>query len=246
MPGAPLYHAAPVDILLPIRMQAQPDETTCGPTCLQAVYQYFGERVPLSDVIEAIPKLDDGGTLAVFLACDALRRGFKATIYTYNLQVFDPSWFASTGTNIVDKLQEQAEEKSDTKLRRATRGYVEFLRLGGRLKLTDLTTRLLRGIIRRELPILTGLSSTFLYRSRRVLGLRDEPDDVRGSPCGHFTVLCGYNRKQRTVRVADPYLPNPVRRGEFFYDVSIDRVIGSILLGVLTYDANLLVIQPKR
>lgn len=227
-------------------MQAQPDDTTCGPTCLQAVYHYFGEKVALPDVIEAIPRLDDGGTLAVFLACDALRRGFKATIYTYNLQVFDPSWFATPGIDVAGKLHQQAEAKPEAKPRRATRGYIEFLRLGGRLKFTDLTTRLIRGIIRRELPILTGLSSTFLYRSRRVHGPRDLPDDVRGSPCGHFVVLCGYHRQHRTVRVADPYLPNPVRRGELFYDANIDRVIGSILLGVLTHDANLLVIQPQR
>lgn len=227
-------------------MQPQPDDTTCGPTCLQAVYEYFGEKAPLDDLIEAVPRLDDGGTLAVFLACDALRRGFKATIYTYNLQVFDPTWFGDTGVDLHDKLEQQAEEKSDAKLRRATRGYLEFLRLGGRLKFTDLTTRLIRGILRRKLPILTGLSSTFLYRSRRIFGPRDVPDDVRGSPCGHFVVLSGYHRQDRTVRVADPYLPNPVRRGELFYNVNIDRVIGAILLGVLTYDANLLVIQPRR
>lgn len=227
-------------------MQPQPDDTTCGPTCLAAVYEYFGVSAALGEVIEAVPRLDDGGTLAVFLACDALRRGFRATIYTYNLQVFDPTWFAGPDVDIHAKLLRQAEEKSDAKLRRATRGYTEFLRLGGRLRFTDLTTRLVRGIIRRRLPILTGLSSTYLYRSRRVHGPRDLPDDVRGSPCGHFVVLCGYHRQHRTVRIADPYLPNPVRRGELKYDVNIDRVIGAILLGVLTYDANLLVIQPRR
>ena len=32
-------------------------------------------------------------TLAVLLGCHALRRGYEATIYTFNLQVFDPTWF---------------------------------------------------------------------------------------------------------------------------------------------------------
>ncbi|MBI2970245.1 MAG: hypothetical protein HYY36_05840 [Gammaproteobacteria bacterium] len=241
-----MYDSPPVDIELPIRIEPQPDDTTCGPTCLHAVYRYYGDENSLGAVIRSTPKLDQGGTLAVFLACDALRRGYKATIYTYNLQMFDPSWFAQPGIDISAKLHEQAAAKDEAKFRHATDGYLEYLQLGGKLRFSDLTTRLIRGILRRQLPILTGLSSTYLYRSRRLSGPKDVPDDIHGSPCGHFVVLAGYHRKDRTVLVADPYLPNPVARGESFYSINIDRVICAILLGVLTYDANLLVIHPPR
>lgn len=235
-----------MDIELPIRVEPQPDETTCGPTCLHAVYRYYGEKIPLKEVIRSTPMLDDGGTLAVFLACDALRRGYKATIYTYNLQMFDPTWLTSKGVDLAGRLRRQAEYKEDPKLRHATRGYLDFLELGGKLRFTDLTTGLIRGIIRRELPILTGLSSTYLYRSSRLYGPKDLVDDVRGTPSGHFVLLKGYHRKDRTVLIGDPYRPNPMAKGELFYAVNIDRVICSILLGVLTYDANLLVIHPRR
>lgn len=235
-----------MDIELPIRIEPQPDETTCGPTCLHAVYRYYDDENTLSDIIASTAKLDAGGTLAVFLGCDALRRGYKATIYTYNLQMFDPSWFAEPRADIRDKLLQQAAARPDLKLQHATTGYVEFLELGGKLRYIDLTTRLIRGILRRNLPILTGLSSTYLYRSRRLFGPNDVPDDVRGNPCGHFVVLAGYHRRDRTVLVADPYLPNPVGKGRHFYSVNIDRAICAILLGVLTYDANLLVIHPPR
>lgn len=241
-----MYDASPVDIELPIRIEPQPDDTTCGPTCLHAVYRYYGDENSLSEVVASTAKLDQGGTLAVFLACDALRRGYKATIYTYNLQMFDPSWFAQAGIDVKAKLIEQTAAKDDAKLQHATEGYLEFLKLGGKLRFADLTTRLIRGIIRRELPILTGLSSTYLYRSKRLFGPKDVPDDVHGSPCGHFVILSGYHRKDRTVLVGDPYLPNPVGKGHLFYSVKIDRVICAILLGVLTYDANLLVIHPPR
>lgn len=234
-----------MDIALPLHIEPQPDDTSCGPTCLHAVYRYYRDSIPLSRVIAATEKLEAGGTLAVFLAGDALRRGYKATMYTYNLQMFDPSWF-QPGVDIADKLRSQAEAHRNSKLRHATRGYLEFLELGGRLRFIDLTPRLIRGILRRNLPILTGLSSTYLYRSRRVHGQDDAPDDVRGAPCGHFVVLAGYHREDRTVLVADPYLPNPMAKGKRFYAVNIDRVICSILLGVLTYDANLLVIHPRH
>lgn len=76
-------------------------------------------------------------TLAVFLACAALRLGYNATIYTYNLQMFDPSWFQSSGTDIVEKLKAQSAHKQNAKLEAATEGYLEFLRLGGKLSIAE-------------------------------------------------------------------------------------------------------------
>jgi len=58
-------------------------------------------------------------------------------------------------------------------------------------------------------------------------------------------VLHGYDREARTVHVADPLKSNPLT-GTQNYTASIDRVINAILLGVLTYDANLLIIQPAK
>lgn len=234
-----------MDIQLPIPILPQPDDTTCGPTCLHAVYNYYNDNIPLEQVIADTQMLDKGGTLAVFLACSALRRGYQATIYTYNLQMFDPSWFSNPDMDISDRLRRQAEAKADEKLQHATVGYLDFLHLGGKLRFTDLNTRLLRNIIRRKFPILTGISSTYLYRSPREYGPKDDPDDIRGFPGGHFVILSGYHKKDRTVLIADPYIKNPVAATQF-YSVNIDRVICAILLGVLTYDANLLVIQPGR
>jgi hypothetical protein len=234
-----------MDIQLPISILPQPDDTTCGPTCLHAVYDYYGDNIPLADVIADTQMLHAGGTLAVFLACAALRRGYHATIYTYNLQMFDPGWFVTPNVDIAERLRRQAAAKEDAKLQDATSGYLEFLELGGKLRFTDLNTRLLRSIIRRRFPILTGLSSTYLYRAEREFGPDDVPDDIRGLPAGHFVVLSGYHRQDRTILIADPLSPNPVAPTQL-YPVNIDRVICSILLGVLTYDANLLVIHPRR
>ncbi|NMF87720.1 hypothetical protein GPA26_04410 [Aromatoleum petrolei] len=225
-------------------MLSQPDETTCGPTCLHAIYRYWGREERLDDVIARTNKLQRGGTVAVFLACDALRHGFDATIYTYNLLVFDPTWFAR-GVDLAERLQRQRVEKADDlRVQEVTRGYLEFLHLGGQLRLKDLSRYLLRGLMRRGLPILTGLSSTYLYRTPREYGPQDIPDDIRGTPGGHFVVLSGYDRPRRTVRVSDPYGPHPYG-GTRDYWLGIDRAVGAIHLGIVTHDANLLVIRPS-
>ncbi len=234
----------PVRLRLPVEILAQPDEVTCGPTCLHAVYRYWGSEETLEEVIARSRRLEHGGTLAVFLACDALRRGFDATIYTFNLTMFDPTWFRQ-GVDIAEKLRRQVTVKKDPRIGHDTAGYLEFLRLGGRLRLTDPSRTLLRGILRRRLPILAGLSSTFLYRSAREYGPDDRPDDIRGEPAGHFVVLTGYDRRARSIQVADPYDPHPHGPSRRYW-ISIDRVIGAILLGIVTYDANLLVISPRK
>lgn len=236
---------SPVKERLNFTIQAQPSDTTCGPACLHAVYRYFGDPIQLKEVIHETATLQEGGTLAVFLACHALRRGFSALIYTYNLNVFDPIWFTDGSVSISDKLKEQMTAKEIPMLREATKGYLDFFSLGGKIRFQDLTTSLIRKYLKRGIPILTGLSSTYLYRSSREYGYECDSDDIRGMPVGHFVVLYGYDRDNRTVMVADPYLPNPYSE-DHHYITSIDRVLCSILLGVLTYDANLLIITPGK
>jgi len=223
----------------------QPDDTACGPTCLHAVYAYYGDEVSLESVIRETPRLEEGGTLAVMLGCHALRRGFRATIFTYNLQVFDPTWFVPEAQPLAEKLAAQAAAKESRKLRTATAAYLEFLQLGGVIRMEDLTTGLIRKYLKREIPILTGLSATYLYRNAREFGPNSDSDDVRGRAAGHFVLLCGYDPVSRGVLVADPLMPNPLAPRQS-YVLSVDRVVCAILLGILTYDANLLIIEPRK
>lgn len=222
----------------------QPDATTCGPTCLHAVYRFFGDHEPLDKVVQEVPSLETGGTLAVFLGCHALRRGYRARIYTYNLQLFDPTWFTLPTPELRTRLMRQQELKADPRLSVATAAFLEFLELGGEIRCQDLNRNIIRRYLNRAVPILTGLSATYLYRSPRELDTDGRPDDTRGVPTGHFVVLAGYDKQGQNVLVADP-LPNQVSNTQHYW-VSIDRVICSIMLGILTYDANLLVIQPRR
>jgi len=233
-------------------IQAQPNDETCGATCLHALYRFYGvENLTLQQLIPEITRLPSGGTLAEVLACHALERGFDATIYTYHLQMFDPSWFASDGEvhdpdNVIFRLREQIKlkRKPDARLKAATRAFVKFLEMGGQLKLEDLTPRLISRYLSEGVPIITGLSSTFLYRESRELSPANIPDDVRGEPQGHFVMLVGYDSERREVLVADPLDENP----PFYtnkYRLDIDRLVNAILLGAFTHDANLLIITPR-
>ena len=222
-------------------IQPQPDDRTCGPTCLHAVYQYFGDEISLDQVIKEVPSLQSGGTLAVLLGNHALARGYKVSIYTYNLMIFDPTWFI-TGVDLRQKLMMREKSVKSSKQKFAIHNYVKFLDKNGRILHQDLNRSLLRHFLKSGLPIITGLSSTYLYRSMRVTE-DEKDDDIRGEVQGHFVVLSGYDRSEHTVLVADPYSQNPLT-GRNMYMTGIDRLICAILLGVMTYDANLLIIEP--
>ncbi len=231
--------------ILNIDILTQPDDYTCGPTCLHAIYKYYEDPIELHQVIAEVPMLAEGGTLAVFLANHALKRGYRAQIYSYNLQIFDPTWARLDVDEIKKRLIRQMEFKKSPKLKVDTLAYLEFFDLGGTLHFEDLSPSLIQGFLLEKIPIITALSATYLYKSAREYGPESVYDDVQGEPSGHFVVVSGYDPMKRTVMVADPHLHNPIAfRNK--YEVSVDSLIGAIFLGIITHDAKLIIIEPKK
>ncbi|HCX23843.1 MAG: peptidase-C39 like family protein [Flammeovirgaceae bacterium] len=229
---------------LSLDIHAQPNDETCGPTCLQAVYQYYDDNMSLDQVISEVKTLKGGGTLAVMLGNHALARGYDATIYTYNLHMFDPTWFQGE-VDLSAKLTEQLKYKTARKFQVAADSYLKFLSLGGQIKFQELNTKLIRMLLNEHKPILTGLSATYLYNCAREIGETNTYHDIQGEPTGHFVVVHGYDVTNKVAHIADPLEKNPISDKQH-YRVSLQRLINSILLGIVTYDANLLVLTPKN
>lgn len=229
--------------MLEFPIKRQLNETACGPTCLQAVYEFYGDLIPLETVYDEVKYLDNGGTLGSLLAIHALKRGYKATIYSYNLQVFDPTWFDKDSEFLIDRLQKQLEFKKVKKLQIAANAYLNFLMLGGKMKFEELCAPVITQYLEKDQPIIVGLSATYLYKTAREFGPNLDYDDLRGEPTGHFVLLHGYDSATKEVFIADPIIKNPLEEGQL-YKLSLDRVMNAILLGTLTYDANLIIITP--
>lgn len=227
-----------------ISILTQPDDTTCGPTSLHAVYNYLGDNISLENVINEVSALEDGGTLAVLLGQHARSRGYKTTLYTFNLDVFDPTWDLKNTPYVIERLKSQLTFKKGLKIRHAINAYIDFLQDGGIIKNSPLSRSFFARHFKNELPVLAGLSATYLYQTAREY--TDENgksiyDDLKGYPMGHFVVLSGFDEEKK-IRVSDPYPDNPMA-GSSYYCVQTSRLIHAILLGIVTYDANLLVIE---
>ncbi|QCK16685.1 peptidase-C39 like family protein [Mangrovivirga cuniculi] len=188
--------------------------------------------------------LDGGGTLGVMLGNHALKNDFSVYLYTYNLNVFDPSWFSEPEVDLISKLSEQLTAKNDSRVRHASHYYIEFLNSGGEIIYTQLSQGLFRHYLKQEIPLLAGLSATFLYGSMREIPDSNQYDDILGYPSGHFIVVSGLDVQNEKVTICDPLKMNPLA-DKMIYHVDLSHLINSILLGVITYDANILVLIPK-
>jgi len=229
-------------VVLDVPRFEQPNDVSCGPTCLAQVYQYYGFKKPLSAVIEETRQNPDGGTLAVYLGLRALRDGFATQLYTYNLRVFDPTWYKLDVAALKDKLRARLDIAKSARRRRSISAYLEYMDMGGMLRFPELKTRLLARILSRKRPVITGLNATYLYGTPREFN--NEYDDIRGDPVGHFVVVSGYYPRSDRFIVRDPSTHIPFSRTGR-YSVKAQRLISAILLGDVTYDAVLLVISPR-
>jgi hypothetical protein len=119
------------------------------------------------------------------------------------------------------------------------------LESGGKVHYAELTDELIKSYLKSSIPILTGLSATYLYGTPREIPQFDIYDSIKGEPAGHFVIITGYDEEKKCVYLADPMEPNPLGKGQV-YSVSFGRLINSIMLGIVTYDANLLIVEPKE
>jgi hypothetical protein len=244
-PAAPRPRAEQDRRELDVQRFEQPDDVTCGPTCLMQLYRFFKDDRSFEEIHRATPMNPDGGTLAVFLGLTALRQGYRAVMYSFDLRVFDPSWFDLPQRAIAKKLADRAGATTDPRVARASDAWRTFIDEGGRVEFAELSPDLLVDALDRGHPVLSGLSATWLYRQTRERPSDNEWDDLRGEPAGHFVVICGYSGSGRRFMVRDPSSHVPFSK-DGRYVVPAQRLINAILLGDVTQDAVLLEIWPRK
>lgn len=228
---------------LDLCVSKQPDDESCGITCLKSIYDYFEYPASLDRLKREIEHWHTGGTVAVNLARNALAHGFGAEIYTYNIKIFDPTWKALDAKALSAKLRQRQRKIRSKKQKKVIGFYLDFLKKGGILRFDDLDEELLNRLFKNHKPIICGLSATYLYEHMRETSDNEE-NDIIGQPVGHFVVVSGWDSASRSVTIQDPLRKNPLSETGT-YRLSFTKFSNAVMLGILTYDENLLVIAKK-
>ena len=148
---------------------------------------------------------------------------------------------------LAEKLKLEYAAKHRAKLRVAIKAYLRFIEAGGIVNLKDFRPGLFDRYFKKDIPLIAGVSTTFLYQSKREYTNSENMsvfDDIHGDPMGHFIVVYGENEEKKFL-IADPDCTNPIAH-DHYYAVERNRLVHSILLGILTYDSLILAVQPKK
>jgi hypothetical protein len=228
---------------LDLHVTQQPDDESCGITCLKAIYEYYAHPTSLATLKHEIEHWRTGGTVAVNLARHALAHGYDAEIYTYNLKIFDPTWKDLPPKELSQKLRQRQSRVRSVKQKEVIRFYQDFLRKGGKVRFDDLDEDLMGRLFRLHKPVICGLSATYLYQQSRETHDNEE-DDVAGHPVGHFVVVSAWDPHTRMVTIQDPLRKNPFS-DTGTYRLPFVKFSNAVMLGILTYDENLLAIAKR-
>lgn len=229
---------------LDLHVAQQPDDESCGITCLKAIYDYYAHPTSLDKLKHEIEHWRTGGTVAVNLARHALAHGYDAEIYTYNLKIFDPTWRDLPPKELSHKLRLRQRRVRSQKQKDVIRFYQDFLKKGGTVRFDDLDEDLMNRLFKRHTPIICGLSATYLYRQSRETH-DNVADDVTGHPVGHFVVVNAWDPHARMVTIQDPLRKTPLS-DTGTYRLPFAKFSNAVMLGILTYDENLLVIAKRQ
>ncbi|MBX3268792.1 MAG: C39 family peptidase [Sandaracinaceae bacterium] len=223
----------------------QPDDVSCGPTCLAQVLAHHGDPRSFLELAARVERNPDGGTVGVHLGRAAIELGYEVTLFSCNLRVFDPTWAGLSAAALTAKLAARAAAVTDPRLAAIAMAYVDFLERGGRISFDDFDPSLLVQLLDSGRPLIAGLSATYLYGAPREDPATSRPDDVAGEPAGHFVVIDGYSERGARFDVVDPYPHNPFGAGHR-YEVAARRLLNAVLLGDVTYDGVLVVVSRPR
>lgn len=233
--------------LLDVPSYTQPDDVSCGPTCLSQVLAWHGAQHDIDALAGQLRRNADGGTQGVYLGRLALELGYRVRLYPFGVRIFDPTWWECEDEEIIELLDARAAALSDPGERDTVMAWADYLRAGGYLAFREPSPRVLTRALDLGRPLICGLNATWLYREARTRRHDNQDDPIGGHAAGHFVVIRGYTGEGRHLHVNDPSPDAPFSKGTSAgrYPLSANRLLHALLLGDGTGDAVLVEIWPS-
>ncbi len=217
-----------------IRHHLQPTGLSCGQTCVSMLLSHYGYDLSPKEVLEEMAGLrtDDGhewGTVTPSLASLCIRKGFGATVYSFDCRITDHSWIDKSPEQILRRLKAIKKKRVIPTLgknvtERFVQAYIDLLTAGGTLIIQPFVTeKLMDGLLKKGPFVTTVCMGAYYGKGRyRSTGLhKGVLDDVNGTIGTHFLVVYGKNAKGQYL-IADPGRKEPAL-------VDHDHLIGSIM-----------------
>lgn len=225
----------------------QTTDYNCGPTVLSAVLNHFNIAVSPDEISNNLRYFtEEHGTFITCLGMYALEKNLDATIYTYDLDVFDLTWNNGTDELLyhLNKMLLKCNTEDEMK-RLAIQYYIEFLKNGGHIEICPDFNFTFNNIFSKERAVIAGVSSQILYRGSRI---NDNGDyDIYGKQEGHFIIAePAVNASYMgIVDISDPYGLKS-KYGKLNYSITFDTFVQAVLQSTHTHDGAWLEITKQK
>lgn len=209
---------------------------TAGPHCLAQIADYYGVKLEANDVVAHTRMVYGSGTYDASIALAANHYGFDTQLYTYNLMALGADWFRLPPDLLLKRIEFKAAD-AEGKRKNSLEAYAQYLKHGGRLLFELSPEFAILNALKQKKPVIVGLCQNYLY------ALKAEQTDLGlGDPIGQFVVIDGF--KKNEFHVVDPWPDIPFSKNGTYW-VNASALTASILLGQATFDACILVLEPK-
>lgn len=212
-------------------------EYECEPTCLKMVMEFLDKKIKfdLKEIIRDTQSELKYKDWDYKIGIAALKRGFNAKIITFSNDLFDPTWAKLSKKKIIEKLKKRLKFVLKYNKRDINEGYIwwwyesslktviEFLEKSGEVELKPISKELIKGYIKKNIPVIAPLNGSIIYNRKRVY--HDKYDDIRGEYFGHCVVISGF-RNNKFILTDSEKLSN---RTKGIMEISSDVLMNAIL-----------------
>ena len=170
----------------------QQQSKTCGLACLRMIFSNFSDYISEKELVKQV-KVHSFGIFSTDLAIIALKKGYKTTLYTFNLPLFS-KYNIEFGTLVNLKLIRKISPKPSSK--KAYDSIKNYLKYGGVLYYDYPRLELLEKYLDQEWPCLISFNtaSTGKYYKKW--------DN------GHYNVVHGIDKHHVNILDPDPWEEN--------------------------------------
>ncbi|MCX6732949.1 MAG: hypothetical protein NTV98_05410 [Candidatus Roizmanbacteria bacterium] len=216
-------------------IQQEVGTATCGPNCLLNIYESFGIKTSIKEILKDLNVTNKDYTYVPQLASHLNEKNLSTIILSSNPRTVSPTWEKLNSLEIMEKLKKWLiYNKKDEWLYENLLTYF-YLQEGGQIKILDLSTNVIDEYIERGFLLISCLNESWIWQQRKIKDIV-EYDDIKGKGRGHFVVV--YGKEGDEYLISDPY-PTKIKDRDGLYKINKQK----LLVATLVWDRALIAVK---
>ncbi|GBE19956.1 MAG TPA: hypothetical protein ENG87_00210 [Candidatus Pacearchaeota archaeon] len=163
----------------------------CGPTSLSMILNYYRKNYSEKQVIDNLEigliKKEDLGARAVDLALLAKKFGFDVICYSYNMELYRPSFSRLSKPGLISEIKKLLQKKHSASNKAVLKTTIKLLENNADFKIKMPSIDDIIKFLKKGIPVILAVNAKILFEVEKLQGFPKIPNNM-----GHFIVLTGF------------------------------------------------------